>query len=128
MFSGVVLSVIIHYNTIAHPYLLADNRHFTFYIWRRFFMRHWGLKFVLVPVYIMAAYCIASTIQKSELMFRYYIIPFILVRLQIKPSSFSKLAIEFLVLVAINTITLYLFLFKPFTWEHEPQQLQRFMW
>jgi len=145
---GVVLSVIIHYNTIAHPYLLADNRHFTFYIWRRFFMRHWGLKFVLVPAYIMAAYCIASTIQKSELMFRilfpiclvlslapqallefrYYIIPFILVRLQIKPSSFSKLAIEFLVLVAINTITLYLFLFKPFTWEHEPQQLQRFMW
>eukprot|EP00736_Rhodelphis_marinus_P013472 Rmarinus@m.17596 len=23
-----------HYGTIAHPYLLADNRHYTFYIWK----------------------------------------------------------------------------------------------
>uniref|UniRef100_A0A914L2L3 Dol-P-Glc:Glc(2)Man(9)GlcNAc(2)-PP-Dol alpha-1,2-glucosyltransferase n=1 Tax=Meloidogyne incognita TaxID=6306 RepID=A0A914L2L3_MELIC len=27
--------------TLAHPYLLADNRHFTFYLWQRFFQRHW---------------------------------------------------------------------------------------
>jgi len=146
--TGALLSLVIQHNTIAHPYLLADNRHFTFYIWRRFFMRHWILKFVLVPAYILAAFCIANSIQKSQLMFRilfpvcvvlslapqallefrYYIIPYILLRLQIKPSSLPKLLLEFIFLVGINVVTLYLFLYKPFRWEHDPEQVQRFMW
>ena len=25
---------VVHYFTIAHPYLLADNRHYTFYVWK----------------------------------------------------------------------------------------------
>jgi len=146
--TGVLLSLIIHYNTIAHPYLLADNRHYTFYIWRRFFMRHWILKFVLVPAYILAAFCIANSIQKCELMFcilfpvcvvlslapqalmefRYYIIPYTLLRLQMKPSSLMNLLLEFIFLAGINVVTIYLFLYKPFSWDHEPEQVQRFMW
>jgi len=148
LLSGIVLMCIIEYNTLAHPYLLADNRHFTFYIWRRFFMRHWSLKFTLIPAYIFGGYCVSNLICKSELMFRilfpfcvvlslapqallefrYYIIPFIFVRLQVKPTDCVKLAVEFCILVAINSIVFYLFLFKPFKWEHQPDEVQRFMW
>ena len=35
--------------THAHPYLLADNRHYTFYIWRKVFMRHELVKYAFVP-------------------------------------------------------------------------------
>jgi alpha-1,2-glucosyltransferase len=30
--------------TLIHPYLLADNRHYTFYIWRRLIARHWSVR------------------------------------------------------------------------------------
>jgi alpha-1,2-glucosyltransferase len=29
----------VHYHTFAHKYLLADNRHYTFYVWKLFFRR-----------------------------------------------------------------------------------------
>ena len=32
-----------------HPYLLADNRHFTFYIWRRLLAPQWAAAAVLLP-------------------------------------------------------------------------------
>jgi alpha-1,2-glucosyltransferase len=33
--SAVGLAGMVSAYTLAHPYLLADNRHYTFYIWRR---------------------------------------------------------------------------------------------
>merc|ERR1712098_960165 len=52
----ILMVIIIQYNTMAHPYLLADNRHYTFYIWRKIFMRHWTVKYLLVPVYIFGLF------------------------------------------------------------------------
>ena len=37
---------------IHHPFLLADNRHYTFYVWRRVFMLHPVVPHLLVPGYI----------------------------------------------------------------------------
>jgi alpha-1,2-glucosyltransferase len=37
---------------IHHPFLLADNRHYTFYVWRRVFMLHPAVPYLLVPGYI----------------------------------------------------------------------------
>ena len=40
MLSSLLLMVAsIHVFTYAHPFLLADNRHYTFYLWRRVISR-----------------------------------------------------------------------------------------
>jgi alpha-1,2-glucosyltransferase len=41
---------------IAHPFLLADNRHYTFYIWKNFFLRFNWFRFALIPVYLVSFY------------------------------------------------------------------------
>lgn len=40
----------VHFNTIIHPYTLADNRHYVFYVFR-LLLRHSALKYLAVPVY-----------------------------------------------------------------------------
>lgn len=62
--------VIIYYNTWAHLYLLADNRHY-FYIWRRNMMRHLSIKYTWPAHY-----------------------PFLLIKSQLKPNCWRSLAIE----------------------------------
>jgi alpha-1,2-glucosyltransferase len=54
----VVLSV--HYCTYTHPFLLSDNRHFTFYIWKNLFQRFVWFRYCLAPFYVLAI-CILST-------------------------------------------------------------------
>ncbi|KAF3052505.1 glucosyltransferase [Didymella keratinophila] len=49
----------VHYNTIIHPYTLADNRHYVFYVFR-LLLRHPALKYLAVPVYYV---CFWLTIQ-----------------------------------------------------------------
>nr|GMC85737.1 dol-P-Glc:Glc(2)Man(9)GlcNAc(2)-PP-Dol alpha-1,2-glucosyltransferase isoform X1 [Ipomoea batatas] len=41
----------VHFFSIAHPYLLADNRHYPFYLWRKVINRYWFMKYLLVPIY-----------------------------------------------------------------------------
>ncbi|KAF5374744.1 hypothetical protein D9758_000109 [Tetrapyrgos nigripes] len=38
--------------TIHHPFLLSDNRHYTFYVWHRIYMAHWMAPYLLVPAYL----------------------------------------------------------------------------
>jgi len=143
-----IMAFIIHVNTMAHPYLLADNRHYTFYIWRKIIVRHWTLKFLLIPAYIFSLFFIGRTLERTGIIFklsfpvclvvslvpqkllelRYFIVPFLLTRLHVRPNSKWKIVIESFMMFVINVITIWLFLQKPFTWEHEPDQLQRFMW
>lgn len=40
------------HHSIHHPFLLSDNRHYTFYIWKRVFMLHWTVPYLLAPVYL----------------------------------------------------------------------------
>ncbi|MCJ1479367.1 glucosyltransferase [Lambiella insularis] len=47
--------VIVHYNTIVHPFTLADNRHYTFYVFR-LLLRHPSVKYLAVPVYYVCAW------------------------------------------------------------------------
>ena len=44
------------HDRIQHPFLLSDNRHYTFYIWRRIFLLHPLAPYVLVPGYIACAW------------------------------------------------------------------------
>jgi alpha-1,2-glucosyltransferase len=56
IFGAVVLSiVIVRYNTVVHPFTLADNRHYMFYIFRYTIRRSQLIRFTLIPLYIVSA-------------------------------------------------------------------------
>jgi alpha-1,2-glucosyltransferase len=40
-------------SSVVHPFLLADNRHYFFYIWRRIFGLHWSVRYALTPGYLV---------------------------------------------------------------------------
>ena len=46
--------------SLAHPYLLADNRHYPFYLWRKIINAHWLMKYMLVPVYVYSWFSILT--------------------------------------------------------------------
>jgi alpha-1,2-glucosyltransferase len=52
--ANIVCLLCVHYFTYEHAYLLADNRHYTFYIWRRLFKFNEYVRYALVPVYVFA--------------------------------------------------------------------------
>ncbi|KAI0980778.1 hypothetical protein GJ496_005977 [Pomphorhynchus laevis] len=98
----IVLSLIalicIRYCTYEHIFLISDNRHISFYIWRRAIrIRHWSFKYLYSLIYacgliltflnllsstnarIMFAFCISCIVYLSihELLeFRYFIVPY----------------------------------------------------
>ncbi len=52
--------VMVHYNTIVHPFTLADNRHYTFYVFRRLTNPHW-IKYAVTPIYVVCGWaCIQA--------------------------------------------------------------------
>ena len=56
----VITTGVIHYNTIIHPFTLADNRHYTFYVFR-LLRRHPLVKYLAAPLYILFAWmCILA--------------------------------------------------------------------
>ena len=51
----VVMLVIVHYNTIIHPFTVADNRHYPFYVFR-LLLRHPAIKYMVTPIYYICAW------------------------------------------------------------------------
>lgn len=45
----------VHFNTIIHPYTLADNRHYVFYVFR-ILRRHSAIRYLAVPIYYTCAW------------------------------------------------------------------------
>lgn len=145
-----LIAAVVHEFTVVHPFILADNRHYTFYLWRRLIAPSWHplAKFLLVPVYhlglwilvtsvgltnslpVFLAYfgAVALTLIPSPLLEpRYYILPYLAWRIIVQGYPSNRLVFEWLWYLAINTITVRIFLTRPFEWPGE-QQLQRFMW
>lgn len=135
--------------THAHRYLLADNRHYTFYLWRKVLHRSPSQRLLLAPVYAAAAALLARSLGRRPLFWRlglvaatalvlvpaellelrYYVLPYLMLRLhQPLPTAPWTLVAEAAVYVAVNAATLHLFLNRPFVWPSEPGALQRFMW
>ncbi|XP_076106317.1 dol-P-Glc:Glc(2)Man(9)GlcNAc(2)-PP-Dol alpha-1,2-glucosyltransferase-like [Mytilus galloprovincialis] len=142
--------LLIHYFTYVHLYTLSDNRHYTFYIWSRLYSRHYLVKYLLIPVYmysywsfstlfntnshtdeiwkIVFSIClIAATVPQKLLEFRYFIIPYLIFRLNIRPGSWVQLWTEAMLYIVVNFLTIYLFVNKPFKWENS-SDVQRFIW
>jgi alpha-1,2-glucosyltransferase len=52
--------------TLVHPYLLADNRHYTFYIWRKVFAKHWLPRYCLTPGYVLAWLLLLAALSATQ--------------------------------------------------------------
>lgn len=134
--------------TLEHPFILSDNRHLSFYVWKNIFRRHYLVRYILAPIYLITfnslvslqsqvtvikktAYALALvlTLIPSPLFeFRYFITPFILYRLHMRTPSSRILWAETVLYIAANAVVLFMFLYRPFEWPSEPGKLQRFMW
>ncbi|KAJ2597841.1 glucosyltransferase [Coemansia sp. RSA 1722] len=135
--------------TIEHPFLLSDNRHYPFYVWKNVFRRHSLMRYLLLPLYgyamtavhhVLTAQtsmlwqlallaCTALVLVPSPLLeFRYFTVPYYLIRLHMRQPPRYTLAMEIMWFIMINSATIWVFLYRPFTWESEPGFLQRFMW
>uniref|UniRef100_A0A3B4UFE9 Dol-P-Glc:Glc(2)Man(9)GlcNAc(2)-PP-Dol alpha-1,2-glucosyltransferase n=2 Tax=Seriola dumerili TaxID=41447 RepID=A0A3B4UFE9_SERDU len=133
--------------TFVHRYLLADNRHFPFYVWKKLFQRHELVRFLLIPAYIFAGWnfldsfksrslfwslaflacLLAATVPQKLLEFRYFIVPYLMYRLHMPLPSLPRLVVEFLLYTAVNAATIYIFITKTFHWP-DSTATQRFMW
>lgn len=51
----VVMTLVVHLNTIVHPFTLADNRHYVFYVFR-LLLRHPMIKYAVTPVYLLCGW------------------------------------------------------------------------
>ncbi|XP_020206047.1 dol-P-Glc:Glc(2)Man(9)GlcNAc(2)-PP-Dol alpha-1,2-glucosyltransferase isoform X2 [Cajanus cajan] len=141
-----ILSV--HFFSVAHPYLLADNRHYPFYLWRKVIMAHWSIKYLLVPVYTCSwlsiihmlgkikskiwvlAYFLATAavlVPAPLIEFRYYTIPFYFLVLHCNNRDDHSWILTGTLYIGVNIFTMVVFLFRPFHWDHEPG-IQRFIW
>ena len=132
--------------TYVHPYLLADNRHYTFYVWKNIYKTYPEAKVALIPVYLICTTMIFVTMDRSRLWkmvygicvavllipqglleFRYFILPYLMYRIHIGRPEMMKLGAEFVMYAAINYFTMWAFLKKPFKWPNSNDE-QRFMW
>ncbi|KAL7627270.1 glucosyltransferase [Parahypoxylon ruwenzoriense] len=60
-------TLIVRYNTIIHPFTLADNRHYMFYVFRYTILRAPWIRYALVPAYIASAYLCWATLRGNPL-------------------------------------------------------------
>ena len=160
--------IVYHARRMYHPFLLADNRHYVFYVLRRVFLPYPLAKHFVTPIYLFCIWILNwrlsklsshSTSYKSNdcsgntvtvlwiLGFiacallvlvptpliepRYFLIPTILLRLQLRnPDNLlgqKALSVEYAWYILINVSTMALFLMKKFRWEGW-EGWMRFMW
>ena len=144
----VLINLSIKYFTYEHLFLISDNRHYTFYLWLKLFKRYPLFRYLISPVYAVSVILlyfqlhdrsllnillllisiILLTIFQKLLEFRYFILPYILLRLSLHDKKLSKLVIELCQAIFINGLTLYIFCYQTFVWSTQPDLLQRFMY
>lgn len=56
------------FKSIIHPFILSDNRHYIFYIFKNFFIANENFKYYLCPVYaLITIYLYPLVISKISL-------------------------------------------------------------
>ncbi|XP_076468917.1 dol-P-Glc:Glc(2)Man(9)GlcNAc(2)-PP-Dol alpha-1,2-glucosyltransferase-like [Babylonia areolata] len=131
----------------VHEYNLADNRHYNFYFLSKIVRRNEYTKFILIPAYFYAfvtfcgllhskdvfwklsyLVCTAACIVPQRMIeFRYFIMPYLIFRLNMPMPSKLFLIGEVMFYFAINVTTVYMYVHKPFVWANA-DSFQRFMW
>ncbi|XP_043281544.1 putative Dol-P-Glc:Glc(2)Man(9)GlcNAc(2)-PP-Dol alpha-1,2-glucosyltransferase [Venturia canescens] len=142
-----VATIIVHSNTLVHPYVLADNRHYVFYIWNRFMGRYYVMRYLLIPIYGFAFYahyaCLKNVRFLSQMIYiaavcvvlipqlllepRYFIVPYIFLRLKMSPPTKWQIICELITTAIINFVQFFIFVNKTFYWT-DGEYLQRISW
>ena len=158
--------------TLVHPFMLADNRHYTFYLWRRFIGASDLSRYYFVPLYALSARmatatqdgespsgraesggaaataaatvktgllaaCTAAVLVPAHLVeFRYFTVPWFLHMLRPgsvlyvdaagRPPAMARKLVTLVGYLALNAVTVYVFLYRSFTWGDGT--VGRFMW
>jgi alpha-1,2-glucosyltransferase len=58
---------IVHYNTIVHPFTLADNRHYVFYVFRILLRTHPAVKYAATIIYFLCGWAVFSAFGFSTI-------------------------------------------------------------
>ncbi|CAH1393107.1 unnamed protein product [Nezara viridula] len=144
LISLIACLLVIHFNTMVHPYILADNRHYTFYVWKRIYEKYFLVKYLLAPLYLFSLYAITSNLDVFKIVqfwictficlvpqklleLRYFIVPYYMLRLEINYNNSWCTAVESCWSVLINCATIYIFVHKEFFWPDSPD-IQRIIW
>lgn len=61
-----IMALIVHFNTTVHPFTLADNRHYPFYIFRILLNTHPFTKYAVIPVYFICAWLCLTALGGTE--------------------------------------------------------------
>lgn len=139
----------IYFTTIVHPYLLADNRHYTFYIWNRFYGKYDHFRYLMIPLYCLGWYSMLSKFQSSHtapfylaflfvsflglavhgmVEIRYFLMPYIIIRVKLGDKvKLWQLLVEFVYFCLINAFTFTIFFTKEIYWT-DFTDVQRLIW
>lgn len=60
-----IMLAIVHFNTVVHPFTLADNRHYVFYAFRLLLRYHPAVKYAATLVYFLGAWAVISALGSS---------------------------------------------------------------
>lgn len=133
--------------TYAHLYLISDNRHYTFYLWKKVFERFALARYLLLPLYYIAVWfvlgrvlqhkshlwkllfvaCAGLTVIPAELVeFRYFIIPTTIAAIFDGHANVEVAKLRAFGFALVNLATIAVFLLYPFRWPDGSEA--RFMW
>ncbi|CAI6355197.1 unnamed protein product [Macrosiphum euphorbiae] len=152
----IIISGLVYFNTIAHPYLLADNRHYTFYVWRLLFSpgKPVFLRYLPVPLYACGLWLVNRTLIQSSIAYRlaywivtplilcaqflleprYFVVPYLMYRLHSNKQftnshTFKAAFIEFIAYQVFNFVIMRVFLYSPFVSSMDNTgRMDRFTW
>lgn len=146
---SIIFATIIRYNSIEHPYLLADNRHYTFYLWNRFYGKYEFARYIIIPIYLLSLGCVFYLLSENQrstgftilytvctfasialqrlFEIRYFILPYIYLRLHLNNIKPNFIVLELALYLALNVCTFYLFFTKEIVWT-DYKETQRLIW
>jgi len=130
------------YGAIAHPFLLADNRHITFYVWRKA-LRFIGVRTLLGATFgpivmllqvmvkgstlrlgLIALTAVATLLPAPLLEPRYFFVPYLFTRLHIRRGHQMRSLANVIIFLILDFLLLGIFLHHPF---YQDTVLQRIM-
>ncbi|CCH41447.1 Alpha-1,2 glucosyltransferase ALG10 [Wickerhamomyces ciferrii] len=65
----IIMAIVIRFFTVVHPFLLADNRHYTFYIWRKIINLRWWTKYLMIPIYHFSINIVTQQLSENGFYF-----------------------------------------------------------
>lgn len=99
--SVIITGLIVHYNTIIHPFTLADNRHYMFYVFRYTVMRGPVVRVLLAPAYVFCAILVWTTLYQLK-----PDVPPVAANSEVSPTDSGAATSQVIILLATITLSL----------------------